>query len=164
MPRPDRSAAVAAFMKDYERLYLMQLELFQAGDVLVAPSQRKISILPENQGDLDIDVLRADESGNGWGGVVLTLITALADRHGLELYVRAHANDESQHPDAISQGELESFYSGHSFIDVGSWGARDMIRRPCGPPFAGPASEAQLLLLRAYQGEAIWSKPAAPSI
>ncbi|WP_456718114.1 MULTISPECIES: hypothetical protein [unclassified Bradyrhizobium] len=96
-------------MKDYERLILMQVELFQAGDVLVAPSQKKMSILPGNQGDLDIDVLCADEAGNGWGGTVLTLITALADRHGLEIYVRAHADDEDEHPDSISQGDLENF-------------------------------------------------------
>jgi hypothetical protein len=158
----DRRAEVAAFAQDFARLIEAQPDLFDSGDVLIAPSQQKMSILPENQGDLDLDVLRADQPGHDWGVTVLTLLTALADRHGLDIYVRAHADDEGSNPEAISQGELEAFYSVHGFKDVGSWSLRDMIRRPLNPA-AADASDAQLLLSRAYRGEQIWWKPPPPA-
>lgn len=163
MSRPDRSAAVSAFMKDFDRLIERQPELFEAGAVGIAEAQHKFSVLPENQGDIELFELKADDAGCGWGGVVLTLITALADRHGLDLYVRAYADDENLHSDAITQPDLELFYAKHGFLDVGSMDIRDMIRRPASAPFLGAAAAAQLLLLRAYQGESIWEKPACPS-
>jgi hypothetical protein len=162
MNRADRNGAVAAFMSDLVRLIEMQAGLFEAGAVVVGPAQRKLSILAENQGDIDIDVMKADQPGHGWGGIVLMLITALADRHGLDLYVRAYADDENEHPEAIPQGDLEAFYAANGFVDVGGWDIRDMLRRPVSPPFVGQASEAQLLLLRAFQGETIWQAPVIP--
>jgi hypothetical protein len=162
MTRTDRSAAVAAFMRDLDRLIGRQPELFEAGDVVVGPSQHKFAVLDENQGDIDIDAMNANQPGEGWGGIVLKLITALADRYGLDIYIRAYADEETEHPESISQGDLEAFYSENGFVDVGSWDIRDMIRRPVGPPFVGAASDAQLLLLRALQGDVIWQAPASP--
>lgn len=163
MSRPDRSAAVDAFMKDLDRLMERQSELFDAGSIGIAKAQHKTSVLPENQGDIELFELQADEAGFGWGGVVLKLVTALADRHGLDLYVRAYADDQDPDSDAIAQPDLELFYAKHGFLDVGSWDIRDMIRRPMNAPFVGEAADGQLLLLRAYQGEPIWQKPASPS-
>ena len=162
MSRPDRSAAVAAFMKDFDRLIERQSELFEAGAIGISPAQHKLSVLPENQGDIELFELSADEAGLGWGGVVLKLVTALADRHGLDLYVRAYADDQDPDSEAITQPDLEVFYAKHGFLDVGSLDIRDMIRRPLSAPFAGSAADAQLLLLRAYQGESIWQK--SPSL
>lgn len=146
-------------MADLARLSEAQPELFESGDVGIFPAQKKLGVLPENQCDLDLDVLATDTPGAGWGKTVMRILTALSDRHGLDIYVKVNADDEVEHPDSIQQGDLEAFYAGVGFIDVGSWDIRDMIRR------AQPQTEEnEAMLTMALSGEPLWTPPSRPFI
>jgi hypothetical protein len=147
----ERADAVKAFFADLSAVEEAQPTLFGGGAIGIFPAQNKFGVLPENHCDLDLDVLAADVAGAGWGGTVMRLLTALADRHGLDVYVKANANDEEESPDAIPQGDLETFYAGLGFVDVGSWDARDMVRRA-----SPPSSESVDLLERAMTSVPLW--------
>lgn len=157
----DRAARTAAFMADLARLAEAQPALFEAGDASIWPAQHKGSVLDENQGDIEIAALAADEPGCGWGGTILKLVTALADRHGVDVFVKALADDEEEHPESISQGDLEFFYAKAGFLDIGSWSQRDMIRRPATDEETLRAGEA--LLASAFAGEALWPRKRPPA-
>jgi GNAT superfamily N-acetyltransferase len=157
----DKAAGIEAFMTDYARLTEAQLTVFESGEVGIWPTDHKGSVLPENQGDIEIGVLAADEQGTGWGRTVLKLVVALADRHGLDVFVRAHADEEDEKPESIPQPELENFYAKEGFLDVGSWDVRDMIRRPEKEPEALARGEA--LLSSAFAGEVLWTRKNPPA-
>lgn len=158
----ERAAKVSAFMDDLSRLSEAQPEIFESGVIAVFPAQKKIGILPENQCDIDLDALRADVPESGWGKTVLRLLTALADRHHVDLYVKAMADDEQESPDSISQGDLEAFYASMGFIDVGSWAVRDMVRRASAPENVDP--ETADFLTAAMTGATVWSRPRAAKL
>lgn len=147
-----RAVQVEAFMADLARLSETQPDLFEAGDVGIFPAQKKFGVLPENQCDLDLDVLATNTPGAGWGRTVMQILTALADRHGLDIYVKAKADDEDEHPDSIQQGDLEAFYARFDFVDVGNWSVRDMVRR------ARPQTpENEAVLTKTLSGERLWT-------
>lgn len=147
---PDR---LKPFFAELDAIEAAQPALVEGGDLAIFPAQRKMFVMPENQGDLDLDALAADAPGQGWGGAMLAVVAALADKHGLTVYLRALAQDEGDE-DALDQDGLERFYAAHGFVGTGSWGARDMLRRP------RPLSEeASLLLDKAVRGEAVWTPP-----
>jgi hypothetical protein len=120
------------------------------------------AILPENTGDLHLDNIEADAPGQGWGRAAMRLLTDLADRHGLAIYLRAAVGAEDGieiEGGPIDQEALEDFYAKFGFIDTGSWGCRDMLRRP--KPFE---VDAQDRLRHAFAGRPVWQvKPEATS-
>lgn len=149
-------------MRDLARLSEAQIEIFESGIIAVFPAQKKIGVLPENQCDVDLDAMSADVPERGWGKTVLRLLSALADRHQVDLYVKALADDEPENPDSIGQGDLEAFYASMGFIDVGSWDARDMVRRARAPEDVDP--EAEEFLAFAMAGGTVWSRPPAATL
>jgi hypothetical protein len=146
-PKP----AVAMMLGEFNALIEQNDELRAGGGVILAPAQRRFGVMPENAGDVDLDSMEADRPGEGWESKVLQLACDLADKHGLSIYVRAHASSEDDHDLPDMQGRLEGFYAKHGFAITGSWGASDMLRKP--KPFDHEA-EARLTA---------WTAPVGPS-
>ncbi|AOG03233.1 GNAT family N-acetyltransferase [Bosea sp. RAC05] len=144
--------AVTAFLSDIETFLEARPDLAEAGSIGLFPAQHHFGVMPENTGDIDLDALAAERPGEGWGSKIMQVVVDLADRHGLKIYVRAHADSEDDETLPDMQGALESFYQRFGFADTGSWGARDMLRRPQAPT---PDSEARL--------EAAHLRPASPA-
>lgn len=132
---------VTAFLRDIQSFLEARPDLAEAGSIGLFPAQHHFGVMPENAGDVDLDSLAAENPGDGWGSTVLQVVVDLADRHGLKIYVRAHADSEDDQTLPDMQGALEAFYRRFGFVDTGSWGARDMLRRPSAPT---PEAEARL--------------------
>lgn len=124
---------VRRFLEEFVAILQARPDLDEGGGVLLCPAQHHFGVMEENAGDLDLDSMAAKEPGNGWGSKVLQIVVDLADRHGLKIYLRAHADSEDDDTLPDMQGALEAFYARFGFIDTGSWGARDMLRRPIAP-------------------------------
>lgn len=97
----------------------------------VFPAQERLGTVEEMRGDVDLDSLSADHPGRRWASAAMLVMTALADFHGVSVYLVANADDEEAgSDDVLDQGALEAFYARHGFSFVGpSWGACTHMRR-----------------------------------
>ncbi len=143
---------VTAFLSDVQSFLEARPDLAEGGSIGLFPAQHHFGVMSENAGDIDLDSMAAERPGEGWGSKVLQVVVDLADRHGVKIYVRAHADSEDDQTLPDMQGDLEAFYRRFGFTDTGSWGARDMLRRPLAPT---PDSEARL--------ETAHLRPASPA-
>lgn len=126
----DPKPAVSAMLAEFDAAIEHDDELRKGGGIILAPAQKHFAVMPENAGDIDLDSMEANHPGEGWGSKVLQLACDLADKHGLSIYVRAHAASEDDHDLPDMQGRLEGFYAKHGFTMTGSWAASDMLRKP----------------------------------
>lgn len=126
-----REVRVAAFLAALDEAMERHEEFWRHGGLGVFPAQERLGTVEELRGDVDLDSFGADQPGHGWGGAAMKVLTALADLHGVSIYLVANADDEeTRAEDILEQGALEAFYARRGFQFVGpSWGSCTHMRR-----------------------------------
>lgn len=101
------------------------------GELGVFPSQQRLGTVAEMRGDVDLESLSADHLGRGWATAAMGVVGALADLHGVNIYLVANSENEGDEDDeTLDQGSLERFYARCGFRFVGSsWGSTTHMRR-----------------------------------